>query len=272
MPAYRLRGALLHGALFCPFLCLWLPLQTHADKLCPPTSIDETVVARSASDGDTLRLSDGRKIRLIGINTPELARDNQPAQPLANDAKTALNRLLAQSGNRISLQYGSERFDTYQRTLAHVYLADGRSVQAALLEQGMATAFTTPPNDSRSDCYRSAEQQAMQQRRGLWTLAEYQPKTLNQLQRNDEGFRRVQGRVSRINRSSGAAWVMLGEKLKIRIAANDLIYFNQPWLQGLAGKQIEVRGWLHPEDRQFFMQLRHPDAVQILDTATSVSR
>lgn len=264
MPAYRLKRALLTGALFCHFFCLWLPLQAHADKLCPPASIDETVVARSASDGDTLRLADGRKIRLIGINTPELARDGQPAQPLANDAKTALNRLLAQSGNRIGLQYGSERFDTYQRLLAHVYLADGRSIQAALLEQGMATAFTTPPNDSGSDCYQSAEQLAMQQRRGVWALADYQPKTLNQLGRNDEGFRRIQGRVSRINRSTGASWIMLGEKLKIRIAANDLMYFNQSWLQNLTGKHVEVRGWVHPDKQGFFMQLRHPDAVKII--------
>ncbi|MDQ1363289.1 MAG: hypothetical protein QG652_1150 [Pseudomonadota bacterium] len=266
MPEYKPKRALLHGAFFCFPVCLFFPFQSPAGILCPPVVIDETVAARSASDGDTLRLADGRKVRLIGINTPELARDNQPAEPLASEAKTALIRLLAQSGNRIGLKYGHERLDTYQRTLAHVYLADGTSVQAALLEQGMATAFTTPPDDRYSDCYRSAEQQAMQQHLGLWALADYQPRTLNQLDRRDNGFRRVQGRVSQISRSSSAAWVMLGEKLKIRIAASDLVYFSQPWLQGLVGRDIEVRGWLHPEGQAFFMQLRHPDAVKIIES------
>lgn len=268
----KLKRALILGALFCPLVYLWLPLAAHASTLCPASSIDDTAVVRSVTDGDTLRLEDGRKVRLIGINSPELARDNRPAQPLANAARTALYRLLAESGNRINLQYGSERFDPYQRTLAHIYLTDGRSVQAAMLETGMAAAYTTPPNADRSDCYKTAEQLAMQQRRGLWALPEYQPKTLSQLGRNDEGFRRIRGRVSRIERSSGASWIMLNEKLKIRIAANDLIYFSQPWLQGLAGKNIEVRGWLHPEQNRYFMQLRHPDAVRLLDTAPTAAK
>lgn len=272
LPVCKLKRALLNGALFCPLVLLWLPLQIHASTLCPATAIDETAVVRSVTDGDTLRLEDGRKVRLIGINSPELARDNRPAQPLANESRTALYRLLAESRNRINLQYGSERLDPYQRTLAHIYLSDGRSVQAAMLELGMATAYTTPPDVGRSDCYQSVEQQAIQQRRGLWALPDYQPKSLNQLGRHDDGFRRVRGRVSRIDRSSGASWIMLNEKLKIRIAADDLIYFNQTWLQNLSGKQIEVRGWLHPEQNRFFMQLRHPDAVQVLDKAPAVAK
>lgn len=261
-----MKRALFYGALFCLSVLLSLPYPSYANPLCPPNRIDETVVTRSVSDGDTLRLADGRKIRLIGINTPELARDNQPAQPLAGEAKTALSRLLKQTGDRVGLQYGSEKLDKYQRTLAHVYLADGRSVQAALLEQGMAIAFTTPPNDDHSECYQLAEQAAMQQHRGLWALADFQPKTLNQLGQDDDGFRRVRGRVGNISRSSNASWMLLDNKLKVRIAANDMIYFNQPWLQNLAGKKIEIRGWLHPDTPGFFMQLRHPDAVTIIET------
>lgn len=268
----ELKRALLLGALFCPLLYLWLPPHTHASTLCPASSIDDSAMVRSVSDGDTLRLEDGRKVRLIGINSPELGRDNRPAQPLAQHAKTALYRLLAESGNRINLQYGAERFDPYQRTLAHIYLTDGRSVQASLLEQGMATAYTTPPNAERSDCYQQAEQIAMQQRRGVWALAEYQAKNLHQLGPHDEGFRRVRGRVSRIDRSSNATWIMLSEKLKIRIASNDMLYFNQPWLQSLAGREIEVRGWLHPEQNRYFMQLRHPDALQVLNTTPAAAK
>ncbi|MBI3188596.1 MAG: thermonuclease family protein [Gammaproteobacteria bacterium] len=269
---YKLKRALNLGALFCPLVYLWLPLPAQASILCPASAVDETAIVRGVTDGDTLRLEDGRKVRLIGINSPELARDNRQAQPLANEAKQTLYRLLAESGNRVNLQYGNERFDTYRRTLAHIYLTDGRSIQALLLEQGMATAYTTPPNADRSDCYRRAEQQAMQQRRGLWALSEYQAKTLSQLGRQEEGFRLIRGRVSRIERSSGASWIMLNEKLKIRIASNDLIYFRQSWLQSLPGKQIEVRGWLHPEQNRYFMQLRHPDAVQLLDTTPAAAK
>ena len=265
MPAFRLKRALFHGALFC--LCL--PLNSPAEQLCPASGIDESAVVRSVTDGDTLRLSDGRKIRLIGINAPELAHDNRPSQALGQDAKSALTRLLAQTQKHINLQYGSQHQDKYQRTLAHVYLADGRSVQAGLLESGMATAFTTPPNDNHSDCYQSVEKTAIQQRRGVWALDSYQLKRVNQLKSQDDGFRRVTGLVSNISRSADATWIMLGEKFKIRIARNDIIYFKQNWLQQLPGQTIEIRGWLHADHHQFFMQLRHPDAIQVLDATLS---
>ena len=261
MPAFRQSGALVFGALFC--LCL--SLSSPASPLCPATGVTESAVVHSVTDGDTLRLEDGRKIRLIGINAPEIAHDHRPAEALGNDAKSALYRLLAPSRNRIGLQYGSERFDKYQRTLAHIYLTDGSSVQAAMLELGMATAFTTPPNASNSDCYQAAEHLALQQQRGIWARPEYQPKTSNQLSASDDGFRRLRGRVSRIDRARNGMRIMLGEKIKIYIAANDLLYFPQPWLEKLPGKQLEIRGWLHADQHQFFMQLRHPAAITLLE-------
>jgi micrococcal nuclease len=268
VPASWLKRALSHGALFC--LCL--PLDSLANKLCPATGIAETSVVNSVTDGDTLRLADGRKVRLIGINAPELAHDNRPAQPLGENARNALYRLLAQTGNRINLQYDSERQDKYQRTLAYVYLADGRSVQAGMLESGMATAFTTPPNDAQGDCYRSVEKIAIQQKRGIWALDDYRLKSVNQLKLGDDGFHRVSGRVSKISRTQDATWILLGEKFKIRIARNDTIYFDHAWLQQLTGKSIEIRGWLQARHYPFFMQLRHPHGLQLLNTASTSSK
>ena len=61
----------------------------------------------------------------------------------------------------IGLAYGNQRLDRYGRTLAHAYLPDGLNLQAWLIEQGHAIAFTTPPNDRMSDCYRQREQQGV---------------------------------------------------------------------------------------------------------------
>ena len=46
--------------------------------------------------GDTLVLETGEKIRLAGINAPELARGNRPAEPLANEAKSVLEGVLVE--------------------------------------------------------------------------------------------------------------------------------------------------------------------------------
>lgn len=240
--------------------------QTGHD--CPPPQISETARVRHVHDGDTLRLDDGRKIRLIGIDTPELASDRpakrHPAQPYARQARDALVRLLKQSDNRIGLSYGPQRQDRYQRTLAHLYLPDGRSLQAFLLSNGYATAFTTPPNDSRSPCYRKAEAQAREQQRGIWSLPAYRVKTLYQLEQGGEGFSRIEGQVADIQFSKKAVWIRMGNKLRLRIDHRDLAYFNRHQLQNLRGKTIRVRGWLHRNKDHFFMALRHSDALSTL--------
>ncbi len=230
-------------------------------QTCAPDRIFETARVRHIHDGDTVRLEDGRKLRLIGIDTPELGRDKQPAQPYAREARQALVELLRQSNRQVGLSYGRQRHDHYRRTLAHLYLPDGRSLQAELLRQGYATAFTTPPNDRRSHCYRQAEEAARENRLGIWSLSQYQPKTLDQLNDKDRGFRRVNAQVSKVNFGNKAVWIHLGKKLRLRINNRDLPNFDMYGLRTLNGKTIEVRGWLHPGKDHFFMALRHSDAL-----------
>ena len=55
-------------------------------------------------DGDTLVLDMGEKIRLAGINSPELAKKNLPAEPLANEAKSALKGYWLMGGHRLKLR------------------------------------------------------------------------------------------------------------------------------------------------------------------------
>ena len=62
-----LKKASLVGAFFVSVFCL----PAHA--LCPaPGKLPQAKVQRVV-DGDTLRLADGRNVRLIGLNAPELA-------------------------------------------------------------------------------------------------------------------------------------------------------------------------------------------------------
>lgn len=249
--------ALVYSALF------YASSSVLADN-CKVDRIDATATVAHVHDGDTVRLTNHQKVRLIGINTPELARDQHPEQAFARQARQALIQLLRPFNNRISIRYGQQRHDKYQRTLAHLYLPDGRNIQQLLISQGLATAFTTPPNNQLSHCYRQAEQTAIKQGLGIWARPEYQVKQLHQLGNNDKGFRRIEGRVTRINHSHKASWLHLGKQLRIRIKHNDLIYFEPGQLDQLKGKTIRVRGWLHPNKNHYFMNLRHPDAITSL--------
>ena len=83
-------------------------------------------------DGDTLRLPDGRRVRLPSIDAPELGR------PFATEAAAFLASRLA--GRRLSLHPPDPPRDDYGRLLADV-AADGESVSAALVERGLAWVY-----------------------------------------------------------------------------------------------------------------------------------
>ena len=230
---------------------------------CTAEHFDETAMVKSVHDGDTIKLSDGRKIRLIGINTPELARDNQPAQAYADEARKSLIQLIQQTEQKIKLVYGIDRHDKYKRTLAHIYLANGQNIQARLISQGLATAFTTPPNDRHASCYRALESSAIQQQRGIWSLANYQVQPSDQLVKGAKGFHRIEGRVIKTHQGKKSFWINLQGDINIRIASHDLKYFDVAELAQLKDKNIRIRGWLHPKKKGQLINLRHPDALQL---------
>lgn len=249
--------ALFISALFCAFLSTSLARA----GVCPPSSIQQTARVAHVHDGDTLKLVDGRKIRLLGINTPEVARKHAPAEDFAYQARDALRKLVKQSESKIGLSFGIEKRDRYKRTLAHLYLADGTNLQARLIQLGFATAFTTPPNDRLSECYSRLEAIAIKHRRGIWALDQYRLIPAAQLSKNDRGFRRIQGRVLRIEQSPKAFWIHMQGNLRIRIPAGDLYNFDLYSLKQLTGKNIVVRGWVHPKAKGHFMMLRHPASL-----------
>ncbi len=102
-----------------------------------PTA-SETGTVDWIADGDTLDivLAAGKtRVRLLNIDTPELAHDGASAQCLSDETTTALKRL-APAGARVRVDsYGHDR---YGRLLAGVYLTDGRLANAEIVRLGLA--------------------------------------------------------------------------------------------------------------------------------------
>ena len=221
-------------------------------------------------DGDTIRLKDGRLIRFIGINTPELARKGRPAEPLAKKARQVLESMLEKFSYRVGLRYGSERKDRYGRTLAHVYLGDGVSVEARMLSAGMAAQIVVPPNTWNIECYRVAEHSARQTKKSVWRGI-YRPIPVDEVPRTSRGFRIITGKVVRVGESKRSIWLSFPklsgegrrEGVAVRISRKDLNLFTEWDPRGLEGKQVIVRGWVYPYKKQLVMQLRHPLALEI---------
>jgi micrococcal nuclease len=110
-------------------------------------------------DGDTIELTDGRKVRYIGINTPE--RD----QFYYNEA-TNLNRQLVE-GKKLQLELDVESHDQYGRTLGYIW-ANGQLVNLEIVRQGLASAYFVSPNNRYETEIRQAENEARQAKRGIW--------------------------------------------------------------------------------------------------------
>ena len=75
-------------------------------------------VVRDVIDGDTIILQSGERVRLAGINTPELRRDEQLHEPLAKEASSTLLDLIG--GQLVGLEEAEDPLDHYGRTLAYL--------------------------------------------------------------------------------------------------------------------------------------------------------
>jgi micrococcal nuclease len=143
-------------------------------------SVDYTnILVTRAVDGDTLVLENNERVRLIGIDTPEMHESNKlyrDAQRSGQDIATIkqLGRRAYEftkklvEGKRVRLEFDAERFDKYKRILAYVYLPDGTFVNAAIVEQGYASLMTYPPNVKYADLFLRLYREARQNKRGLW--------------------------------------------------------------------------------------------------------
>lgn len=110
-----LKKASLVGAFFMS--AIWL---SAAQALCPaPVALPVFAVQRVV-DGDTVRLSDGRSVRMIGLNAPETGKKGRSAEPFAEAAKRRLQALIDANHGQVSLLVGQEPKDHYGRTLANI--------------------------------------------------------------------------------------------------------------------------------------------------------
>jgi endonuclease YncB( thermonuclease family) len=233
--------------------------HTATADSCRPAQFDEQVSVRYVYDGDTVILRDGRKLRLIGINTPERARDERPAEPYADAAREQL-QLLAEGP--WSLVYDRDRRDRYGRLLAHIFDSRGRNLTRRLLENGAGQWLVFPPNLKFADCYRHAQQSARADRRGLWALPAYRVREADELMAHDvRHYGLVRGRLTRVGESRSSLWLNLGPEFALRIARQDLAHFDRAQIDGWRQQTLTAQGWFYYRNNQWRLRLRHPLSV-----------
>lgn len=212
-------------------------------------------------DGDTIRLSDGRRIRLLGINTPEVSHRGRDSEAGGEIAKRWLKEKLADK--KVRLQTDTELTDKYRRTLAHVFTETGEHINLQLVETGLASVNIYPPNLSFVKELADAQNRAEQDRRGIWANPAYaaMPADRLDIDGNRKRWMRIQGRVRTIRSSRKFVYLELNDMLQARIEKKWLPLF--PDVETYRGKTVELRGWLNKNRDGWSMLIRHPSAIKI---------
>jgi micrococcal nuclease len=171
-------------------------------------SAGEWVTVKRVADGDTVRVSDGRLVRYIGVNTPEIDHERNTAEPFGFEARERNADLVG--NRRIRLEFDIERLDAHGRTLAYVFSTDGSMVNEKLLESGLAYCLYRLPNIRYEERLLKAQREAMQSGRGLW-----------------REWREKEGRYGG-NRNSRRFHAAACPEAK-RIAPKNRIFFSKRW-------------------------------------------
>ncbi len=131
------------------------------------TVVSTSIRVARVIDGDTIELVDRRRIRLLGIDAPELGYNDDPSEYGAEASRDWLRQRI--ENELVRLRYGPSRLDRYGRTLAWILLPSGELINAALLEAGHARLLTgfPLPADLSAELH-SATAQARVARRGIW--------------------------------------------------------------------------------------------------------
>jgi len=124
-----------------------------------------SMIVSQAIDGDTIELVDGTRVRYIGMNSPELNTGRGTPECLATAAKKANASMV--EGKTVVLEHDVDKQDHYGRDLAYVWL-DGEMVNEQLVADGYASIDVVAPNIKYAERLQAAEQQARDQKVGLW--------------------------------------------------------------------------------------------------------
>lgn len=274
-------GALILGALFrarrvaallftVSVLCvpaqasIW-PSATETDngtQPCFANLASEYGVIERVSDGDTVVLTDGRRVRLIGINTAELNAKSNTLRSLADKARDQLSALLPKL-EPVILRVGKDSHDQHGRLLAHVIRRSDRfAVAHDLLRRGLAAQVSVAPNTACSGFHTTLEAQAQSRSVGLWQHIDLWQLRAANSNPDERGFRLLIGEVTSVRKQKKHTTLLLDNAVQLRVRQS---LATQLPLNELIGKTIEIRGWLGAYKSQLRMRLHHHTNLRIVE-------
>lgn len=121
----------------------------------------EFATISTVKDGDTIKLTNGKTIRYIGINSPEIKSN----ECFGAEAKSINSKLV--KGKKVKLVSDKSDTDKYGRLLRYVYVGN-EFINDYLIKNGYATTLTISPDLKHSKTLKQSQEEARKNKRGLW--------------------------------------------------------------------------------------------------------
>jgi endonuclease YncB( thermonuclease family) len=231
--------------------CLAAPILPVAAQPCGGEIIGAVTVA-SVSDGRSFKTTDGREVRLAGIETP--------------GQKTALEALIA--GKAVTLKKAGST-DRYGRIVAYGSVG-GPSIQQQLLGTGNAYVAARIGSKPCATALLASEQIARKASSGLWANAELGPKSAanrDEISRVEGRFAVVEGQVLSVRESGGAIYLNFGRyytrDFSVMLLKRNAARFAFT-AKDLEGRRIRVRGVVEMR-RGPFIEAERPEQIELIE-------
>lgn len=156
---------------FPSFLTVLSPTQIPQHPV--PLTTDEIATVSGVIDGDTITLHDKRKVRYIGIDTPETRHPIKGVECFGKEA-SAKNKSLV-LGKTVRMKKDVSDVDKYGRLLRYVWIDATESAKTVfvndyLVREGFASVSTFPPDVAYAPLFRKSANDARTNKKGLWGM------------------------------------------------------------------------------------------------------
>ncbi len=235
-----------------------------------PRSYQDGLYVSHIIDGDTIELSNGQRVRYIGIDTPEVRERKglgwfYNPRPYAKEAKDFNQRLV--EGKSIRLEFDVQKNDKYGRLLAYVYVGE-RMVNLEMVKEGYAMIYAYPPNIKYAEEFLEAQRFARENKRGLWSGLESNAISSSQVKQNVGMLRMVETQVYDTFLSEKVLILNCKNNFKVIIFRNNLESFPKEVLRSPESyfkyKTIRVYGVIKEYKGTYEIVLCDPSQMEIL--------
>ena len=127
---------------------------------------ETSVYVRWVDDGDTIVLADGRRIRYIGINSPEIGHADIKPEPLGPEAKNFNKQMVFQK--YVRLEFDKEKMDHYGRNLAYIFSPTDIFINKEIIHRGYGHYLYHYPNIRYHAILLETQRSAMKAEKGIW--------------------------------------------------------------------------------------------------------